>query len=210
MEEPLQEKICRVCGISQPTSRYVFYKRTKNHSSRCRTCDKIYFKDHYEKVGKERRKIYWKSYYKKNKPKIQAKGPRSRFPDGSTHYSRLKLRVISEYGGKCAYCGCSTAQFLCIDHIYDDGAEHRRQIGRGKICSYLKKHNFPKDRYQLLCHNCNSAKQFSKLNRDEIRELHRIGGTLVDDEVVNNNQNQQKWKSTDQGMEAAVQSPQGP
>lgn len=77
----------------------------------------------------------------------------------------IKMKVIEGYGGKCSCPGCNidTLEFLTIDHINNDGAEDRRQNGKksgGKLYRWLIKNNFPKDKYQLLCYNCNCAKGF--------------------------------------------------
>lgn len=74
---------------------------------------------------------------------------------------RLKIRIeaIQAYGGKCACCGEARFEFLAIDHKYNDGAEHRRQI-RGDLYAWLKVRGWPRDRFQLLCHNCNMSKAF--------------------------------------------------
>ena len=80
--------------------------------------------------------------------------------------ARFKAAVLAAYGGKCACCGETNPVFLCIDHINNDGAAHRREIGQGKakvgsggvIHEWLCKHNFP-DGFQILCANCNQAKQ---------------------------------------------------
>lgn len=75
---------------------------------------------------------------------------------------QLKAEVITAYGGRCACCGESMSQFLTIDHINNDGAEHRKSLGQfpfGKtIYKWLKERGFPKDNFQLLCFNCNCAK----------------------------------------------------
>lgn len=69
-----------------------------------------------------------------------------------------KARVIAEYGGKCACCGEVTLAFLTMDHIANNGAEHRREIGGSRsIYWWLIKHEFP-DGFQVLCWNCNAAK----------------------------------------------------
>jgi len=70
---------------------------------------------------------------------------------------RQKEEIIAAYGGKCQCCGETTLEFLTVDHINNDGAAHRRQIGRG-LYGWLKKHGFPQDNFQLLCMNCNFAK----------------------------------------------------
>lgn len=73
---------------------------------------------------------------------------------------KLKLDVINGYGGRCMCCGETETAFLCIDHIHNDGASERKQGIKGSaLYTRLRKLGYPKDRYQLLCHNCNIAKQ---------------------------------------------------
>jgi hypothetical protein len=77
-------------------------------------------------------------------------------------YVAQKTRVISHYGGRCNCCGEKELIFLTIDHINEDGAEHRRSLTgtrAGGSNSYrdIIKNNFP-NTYQVLCFNCNHAK----------------------------------------------------
>lgn len=81
--------------------------------------------------------------------------------------TKIRLETIAIYGGKCACCDCDTPEFLTIDHIDETGAEHRRTLAKGKkprggtdFYYWLKKNDFPKDNFQLLCMNCNTAKHF--------------------------------------------------
>jgi|TARA_R100001530_G_scaffold21901_2_gene18007 hypothetical protein len=74
---------------------------------------------------------------------------------------RIRLEVLQYYAGiypRCACCGESHYEFLGIDHINNDGAKHRKEIG-ATIYGWLKKNNFPEG-FQVLCHNCNLAKGF--------------------------------------------------
>lgn len=76
------------------------------------------------------------------------------------HYQKLRDQVFAAYGGyKCACCGETQPKFLQIDHVDNDGAEHRRETG-GSIYSWLKKNGFPQKGFQVLCANCNSAKGY--------------------------------------------------
>lgn len=69
-----------------------------------------------------------------------------------------KARVIEAYGGKCACCGETVIPFLTIDHIANNGAEHRREIGgSSSIYWWLVNQGFPEG-FQVLCWNCNAAK----------------------------------------------------
>lgn len=63
---------------------------------------------------------------------------------------------------KCRCCGERRMEFLTMDHISNDGAEHRRQIGRTpqNLYKWIIDNNFPKG-FQVLCFNCNCAKEYS-------------------------------------------------
>lgn len=76
-----------------------------------------------------------------------------------THIQR-KNKVFEAYGGaKCNCCGETERYFLTIDHINNDGAEHRKTFKKGEknIYTWLYKHNFPTG-FQILCMNCNFGK----------------------------------------------------
>lgn len=75
----------------------------------------------------------------------------------------LRLEVFAAYGDTCACCGETEMVFLALDHVNEDGAEHRKSLAKGyagrtyQVYSDVKKQGFPPT-YQLLCHNCNIAK----------------------------------------------------
>lgn len=79
--------------------------------------------------------------------------------------TRYKNRaaVIAKYGGICWCCGEVEPAFLDIDHILDDhksDLERRKNSGDKKeLYAWLIKNGFPRDRYQLLCSNCNQGKR---------------------------------------------------
>jgi hypothetical protein len=70
---------------------------------------------------------------------------------------RRRKEVLDHYGSKCACCGESCYEFLTIDHINNDGKEHRKLIGQQHLYHWLRKNGYP-DGFQILCWNCNSAK----------------------------------------------------
>jgi hypothetical protein len=74
---------------------------------------------------------------------------------------KVKKIVVSEYGGFCVCCKENHFELLTIDHIYGNGAAHRKEIGSagGNTYDWLIKNNFPKDNFQLLCFNCNCGKR---------------------------------------------------
>ena len=76
-------------------------------------------------------------------------------------YRALRAEVIAAFGGCCQCCGEAEPMFLELDHVGNDGAAHRREIGRGSHATYkrVKASGFPRDRFQLLCANCNQGRQ---------------------------------------------------
>lgn len=102
---------------------------------------------------------------------------------------RIRLRAISESNknavvnvltdgeGTCRWCGQGDIDVLVIDHIEDDGAQHRRENG-GKCFSgerfyrWIIKNDYPPG-FQVLCANCNLKKEV--IRRRNTRELQHAG-----------------------------------
>jgi hypothetical protein len=77
---------------------------------------------------------------------------------------KLREEIFAHYDNKCACCGESEAAFLTIDHVNNDGAEHRRELGKpsGTVFYFwLRKNNYPEG-FQALCWNCNCGKRINK------------------------------------------------
>ena len=69
---------------------------------------------------------------------------------------RLRMAFIKAYGGKCDCCSESTQEFLELDHINGGGNQHRRTEKRD-IYQVAKLEGYPKDKYRILCSNCNHS-----------------------------------------------------
>ena len=64
--------------------------------------------------------------------------------------------------------GCweeTTTEFLTLDHINNDGNKHRKKLrgsnkhgGGTHFYRWLRRNNYPKDNFQILCMNCNWAR----------------------------------------------------
>lgn len=118
----------------------------------CTQCGKKHDPE-YKKIicvdcNKKLRKRYWR-----NKKSV--------LRSNKKHNKDLKIAAFEAYGGAVCNCqGCNEKRlnFLAIDHINNDGYEHRKNQGKGvKIYRWLKKNNYPEG-YQVLCHNCNWSK----------------------------------------------------
>lgn len=73
--------------------------------------------------------------------------------------AKIRQEMIDAYGGKCACCGETEPKFMTVDHIGGGGQKHRNEIGEGgsTIAKFLKRNNYPTDKFRLLCFNCNCA-----------------------------------------------------
>ena len=127
----------------------------------------------YQAANMEHIKEQRRKHYAANKEKVRAKMAeyRAKVGDekvlawhrkGNKDYTRrLRDELLAAYGNKCACCGETEREFLTLDHVGGGGNIHRRTEGwkaRGKsLFLRLKAQGFPKDKWQLLCMNCNFA-----------------------------------------------------
>ena len=115
----------------------------------------------YNRKNKEKLAKRKKEYYQANKDYFKKKATDWYFRNKEKRANEWKdkrLKVLQHYGMKCSCCGETQIEFLAIDHIKNDGAEHRRTL-KINIYDWLIKNNYPKG-FQILCHNCNLAKAF--------------------------------------------------
>ena len=76
-------------------------------------------------------------------------------------YEKKRKKIVDTYGGKCACCGEDEYLFLQLDHVNNDGAAHRRELGKTNIVDWIVRNNYPKS-IQVLCANCNMCKRVNK------------------------------------------------
>ena len=125
------------------------YNRLYHQSHRAER--KVYSAKNRQKILAARKRFYWK-----HREKLLAKHSIRR----RAAYAAIRVAVISHYSAGtnvCSCCGEDWFFFLTIDHVNNDGATHRRSI-RGTLYEWLFRHGFP-DGFQVLCYNCNCAKQ---------------------------------------------------
>lgn len=75
---------------------------------------------------------------------------------------KIRKLVVEHYGGRCANCEESRPEVLDIDHINNDGPNHKSSEYKGTLSAWILKNNFPTD-FQLLCRNCNWIKYLQTL-----------------------------------------------
>ena len=71
-------------------------------------------------------------------------------------WTNQRNKVLDAYGNRCACCGETKREFLAIDHVNNDGSGERKKV-KNKMVQYIIQQGYPKDKYRVLCHNCNSS-----------------------------------------------------
>lgn len=124
---------------------------SKENKERCNRNTKNWRDNNLEKAREIRRKTYLKNKDVEN--------------ERSRNYTlRRRIQVLKVYGGenpKCKQCECSEVRILELDHINNDGKQERSELGLvgAGFYGWLIKNNYPnKDKYQILCKNCNYLK----------------------------------------------------
>ena len=104
---------------------------------------------------------WYEEWYPENKQRLRTKR------------QELKKEVIAHYGGKCSCCGHIKLGSLCLDHINNDGAAHRRTVPADKLYKWLKANSYPTG-FQVLCANCNHRKELQRLAQHVKQTLRAI------------------------------------
>lgn len=150
-------KICGGCHTEKPRDAEHFGNdpsRFDGLRSQCRSCISRTKLDHYQRTRPAQRARQL-SYQQNNREKLyayNAKWQRER-------NAALRSELIAAYGSACACCGERQPIFLDLDHVENDGAAHRREVGNNtQVMLQLRAQGWPRDRFQLLCCNCNQGK----------------------------------------------------
>lgn len=137
---PLDGRECNDCGEWKSAEGFYLNTSTstgrKRLSSYCRACTQARNRVSYAKHAPERQ--VWMRGYR----------------------SGLRQQVLDAYGARCLCCGEEGDVFLTIDHVNNDGAEHRRELGSSGGPQFYRdiiERGFPPE-FQVLCFNCNMAK----------------------------------------------------
>lgn len=128
---------CLLCQGERSKGRYSEEKKQATYQWR---------KDHPEDLAKIQKRCYEKhgeAYKKQMKQRREA----------------LRLRVLQHYSSETPSCACcqeKNIEFLCLDHINNDGAEHRKELKKKTegYWSWVERNGYPPG-YRVLCHNCN-------------------------------------------------------
>lgn len=104
--------------------------------------------------NREKKLAYSRSWYATHKEQAVA--------NGRSLHRRYREQILEAYGRKCACCGETEPTFLTVDHVENDGKQHRERFNRNNTNLYrdIVKQGFP-PKYRLLCFNCNSGRRLN-------------------------------------------------
>lgn len=134
-------KICSSCKQSKDLS--CFSKKGNSLQSKCKDCQKIYYKKYYESVPKEKERILKKNIDRKN-------------------ILKKWIAEIKE-NAKCADCGNSyPACAMDFDHIEDN----KDSSVSSMISSLRTKEDIAKEieKCEIVCANCHRIRTRDRLN----------------------------------------------
>ena len=119
-------------------------------------------KNNVESVNKRTDKLYFYCDSHRFARKTHSKTYHSKYQERQNrvtleNYHKLRKRVLDMYGHTCVCCSVIGDGFLALDHVHNDGKEHRALRGKHGVYRDAVAEYRP-DRFQILCHNCNIAK----------------------------------------------------
>jgi uncharacterized OB-fold protein len=101
-------------------------------------------------------------------------------------HAAARRQILDAYGNKCACCGDPREWGLQLDHVNNDGNVHRRLLAgvnkssvTYRVYSQVIREGFPKDKYQLLCSQCNTGKARNNGVCPHVHERAVLGGRLA-------------------------------
>lgn len=124
-----------------------FRKYRARNRDKTRAWDRNFKDENAERLKKERHEKYLE-----NKQKHAEAGKKRQHG--------YKKFIIETLGGKCVCCSENEIVFLTLEHINKDGGAHRR-TKRNIYCEVIRE-GVPKNRYTVLCMNCNWAERNGK------------------------------------------------
>lgn len=85
----------------------------------------------------------------------------------AAHNEKAKRELVDALGGECACCGEKELAFLTLDHIGQVVPDNHRwsngaRVSGRRLLREIKAEGFPRDKYRILCWNCNAATAYGR------------------------------------------------
>lgn len=135
-------RICKLCNKEKPLDEFQQGGHKDYKLYTCKECYKIHIR---------------RPYQQKWRDNMSDELREKRNAENMDRYFKKRRLCFEHYGMSCECCSEAEELFLTIDHINNDGAEHRRKEAGNDLYGWLVKHNFPEG-FRTLCHNCNTGR----------------------------------------------------
>lgn len=149
-------KQCRQCKNSFTYAVYGGKKESKANLDKRNYCSRICFLNYSREKSKrhyENNKDKIKKKKKENQDRYRKENPCRSREIARDATERIRIMLFSIYGDSCKICGFSDRRALSLDHINNDGAKERADLGiRGSYRKAIK--DVDHSRYRTLCMNC--------------------------------------------------------
>lgn len=122
----------------------------RSNGAYCIECWRHYCRE-WSKKNPEKRRASTRAWRQQHKTAL------ARINYDAKHRRRHQCR--QKLGSICVCCGEWRDSFLDIDHIHNDGAAQRRAYGPHQTYAEVLSMENPREKYQLLCSNCNQSKR---------------------------------------------------
>lgn len=171
------EKICEHCGGTFAKAVYGGKLESKgNFTSRkycCRECSNLakrkyerdYYQQHQEDIRRQKRE---------NMLRYRRANPEKHRQLSRDAKAKLKGKVWEMYGHTCSACGFPDKRALSLDHVKNNGAKERRELGERGVYQRAIEAYRPDD-YRILCMNC----QFIKRHEAGRENQHGISSVSI-------------------------------
>lgn len=174
-QQPSVQRTCKKCGETKAFEDFaiVYAKNSRGQNYRqhtCMTCHRVIHAERQRRAREMRPDLYHaiqkRSWFKNHEANKASKRAWNR---------KLKDEAFGSYGGyRCVCCGETQPCMLNLDHVNNDGAEHRKQVlghrrqttwqrgnGGANFYQWLRDNGYPPG-VQVLCYNCNISKHRNK------------------------------------------------
>ena len=161
-------KVCRDCGEDKPAEEfYVDRTAADGRRGNCKSCQKAYVRKRYDEnpVQNGDRRAIAARYRERHPEAVRAQNI------ANLRKRRVQMRqtVQDLLGNCCARCG--TTENLQLDHMREDGAEHRARLNNNHdlmLREAIVSIQSGEGRYQLLCQPHNLEKHWEHKRAEAI------------------------------------------
>jgi hypothetical protein len=153
------QNLCKIHGVTAFRVRHRLKRGSRSLVKECLLCEAERAKAHYQGHKAERSQDN-RRRYQENRDAVRART--------KTYAARIRYEALQRYSDvepRCAHCGEDKVESLGLDHIVNNGSDHRRREGlfSGQSTYLWARRNDYPTIFQVLCHNCNIRKQLDRI-----------------------------------------------